>query len=117
MERGAVARLALEFRRERGSQPARLIVENGDGAGYSRRNRRGPTKVDQKVWPADVSRRMFLGSSAAAVLTAPFAANAVPASDKITVGMIGLGFRGSLLLERLYARAKEIGRASCRERV
>jgi len=55
----------------------------------------------------DLNRRTFLGSSAAAALATPFPANAVAANDKITVGMIGLGIRGSYLLERFYARVKE----------
>jgi predicted dehydrogenase len=57
--------------------------------------------------PGEVSRRSFLGSSAAAALAAPFAAKAAGANDKIAVGMIGIGIRGSQLLERLYARNKE----------
>ena len=67
----------------------------------------GETKVDYNPGPGDVSRRKFLGSSAAVALAAPFAAKAVAANDKIAVGMIGLGIRGSYLLERLYARSKE----------
>ena len=63
--------------------------------------------MEQKAWPGEVSRRKFLAGSAVSALAAPFAANAVAANDKITVGMIGLGIRGSLLLERFYARAKE----------
>ncbi len=57
--------------------------------------------------PDEVSRRTFLGSTAAAALAAPFAAKAAGANDKIAVGMIGLGIRGSQLLERLYAGNKE----------
>jgi predicted dehydrogenase len=62
--------------------------------------------LDQTRWPADVSRRKFLGGTAAAALAAPFA-KAVGANDKITVGMIGTGIRGSYLLERFFARNKE----------
>ena len=58
--------------------------------------------------PAEVSRRSLLKNSAAAALALPFASNAVAANDKITVGMIGLGIRGSLLLERLYSGNKDI---------
>ena len=63
--------------------------------------------MDRQPWPGEVSRRKFLGGAAAAALAAPFAAKAGGANDKITVGMIGLGIRGSLLLERFYARAKD----------
>jgi predicted dehydrogenase len=63
--------------------------------------------VDHESRPEDVSRRTFLGSSAAAALAAPFAAKAASANDKIAVGMIGIGIRGSQLLERLYAGDKE----------
>jgi len=66
----------------------------------------GETKLDQTRWPADVSRRKFLGGTAAAALAAPFA-KAVGANDKITVGIIGTGIRGSYLLERFFARNKE----------
>ena len=55
--------------------------------------------------PGEVSRRTFLGSAAA--LAAPFAANAAGPNDKLAVGMIGLGIRGSALLERLFASNKE----------
>jgi predicted dehydrogenase len=55
----------------------------------------------------DLNRRKFIGGSAAAAMVAPFAAQAVAANDKIAVGMIGLGIRGSYLLERFYARAKD----------
>jgi len=68
--------------------------------------------VDQKSLPGEVSRRSFLGSSAAAALAAPFAARAAGANDKIAVGMIGIGIRGSQLLERLYARNKETATVS-----
>ncbi|MEI9973778.1 MAG: Gfo/Idh/MocA family oxidoreductase [Ignavibacteriota bacterium] len=63
--------------------------------------------MDRGSLPAVVSRRTFLGSSAAAALAAPFAARAAGANDKIAVGMIGLGIRGSLLLERLYGGSKD----------
>ena len=63
--------------------------------------------MDRESVPGEVSRRSFLGSSAAAALAAPFAAKAAGANDKIAVGMIGIGIRGSQLLERLYARNKE----------
>jgi predicted dehydrogenase len=43
-----------------------------------------------------VSRRTFLATSAATALTAA-------ANDKISVGLIGIGIRGSYLLERLIA--------------
>ena len=62
--------------------------------------------MDQQRLPGDVSRRRFVGSSAAA-LAAPFVAKAVGANDKITVGMIGTGGRGCYLLERLFARNQE----------
>ena len=68
--------------------------------------------MDQKSLPGEVSRRSFLGSSAAAALAAPFAARAAGANDKIAVGMIGIGIRGSQLLERLYARNKETATVS-----
>jgi predicted dehydrogenase len=55
----------------------------------------------------EVSRRRFVGGSAAAVLAAPFAAGTGSTNDKITVGMIGLGIRGSQLLERFYSRSKD----------
>ena len=54
----------------------------------------------------DVSRRRFLGGSAAA-LAAPFVAEAAGPNDKIAVGMIGTGGRGYYLLERFFARSKE----------
>ena len=63
--------------------------------------------MDRESLPGEVSRRKFLGSSAVAALAAPFAARAVGANDKIAVGMIGIGIRGSQLLERLYAGSKE----------
>ena len=63
--------------------------------------------MDHKSRADEVSRRTFLGSSAAAALAAPFAANAAGANDRIAVGMIGLGIRGSQLLERLYAGNKD----------
>jgi predicted dehydrogenase len=46
-------------------------------------------------------------SGGAAVLAAPFAAAAAGPNDKISVGMIGIGIRGSQLLERLYAGSKD----------
>ena len=63
--------------------------------------------MDRESLPGEVSRRKFLGSSAVAALAAPFAARAVGANDKIAVGMIGIGIRGSQLLERLYAGSKD----------
>ena len=63
--------------------------------------------MDRESLPGEVSRRTFLESSAAAALAAPFAAKAAGANDKIAVGMIGVGIRGSQLLERLYARNRE----------
>jgi len=61
--------------------------------------------VDQDFQPAEVSRRRFL--SGAAALAAPLAARAAGANDTIAIGMIGLGIRGSLLLERLYSGSKD----------
>ena len=61
--------------------------------------------MDRQRMSGDVSRRTFLGSAVA--LAAPFAANAIGPNDKISVGMIGLGIRGSLLLERLFASNKD----------
>ena len=63
--------------------------------------------MNQTPQPGEVSRRKFLGSSAAAALAAPFAVNAAGANDKINVGMIGVGIRGSLLLERLYGGSQD----------
>jgi len=51
------------------------------------------------------SRRRFLEGTAAAALAAPVAA---AANDKINVGFIGSGGRGYYLMERLYARSKEV---------
>jgi predicted dehydrogenase len=56
--------------------------------------------------PERVSRREFLGASSAAAVGAPFAAWG--ANDKIAAGMIGIGIRGSQLLERLYAGSKDL---------
>jgi predicted dehydrogenase len=61
--------------------------------------------VDQGFQPGDVSRRRFLGGAAA--LAAPLTARATSANDRIAVGMIGIGIRGSLLLERLYSGSKD----------
>ena len=61
--------------------------------------------MDQDFQPAEVSRRRFL--SGAAALAAPLAARAAGANDTIAIGMIGLGIRGSLLLERLYSGSKD----------
>jgi len=61
--------------------------------------------VDQILRPGEVSRRQFLGG--AALLAAPLAARAVGANDTVAVGMIGVGIRGSLLLERLYSGSKD----------
>jgi predicted dehydrogenase len=61
--------------------------------------------VDQGLRPGEVSRRQFLGGAAA--LAAPLAARAAGANDTIAIGMIGLGIRGSLLLERLYSGSKD----------
>jgi len=63
--------------------------------------------VDRELLAGKVSRRKFLGRSAAVALAAPFYASAVGANDRIAVGMIGLGIRGSLLLERLYSGSKQ----------
>lgn len=68
--------------------------------------------MDQGLLPGEVSRRGFLGRSAAVALAAPFAVNAAGANDKIAVGMIGLGIRGSLLLERLYSGSKDTATVS-----
>jgi predicted dehydrogenase len=59
--------------------------------------------LGQDLRPGEVSRRKFLGTGAAAA----FAATAAGANDKIAVGMIGIGIRGSLLLERLYTGSRE----------
>jgi predicted dehydrogenase len=63
--------------------------------------------LDRELSSGAVSRRKFLGGSAAVALAAPFNLNAVSANDHIAVGMIGLGIRGSLLLERLYSGSKD----------
>jgi predicted dehydrogenase len=55
---------------------------------------------------SEVSRRHFLGGGVAA-LAAPLAVSATGANDKISVGMIGIGIRGSQLLERFYAGSKD----------
>jgi predicted dehydrogenase len=69
--------------------------------------------VEQKPLPDDVSRREFLGGSAAMALAAPLAARASGTSDKIAVGVIGLGIRGSYLLERLLASNGAVVAAIC----
>ena len=52
--------------------------------------------------PEEVPWRRRRGSAGGAIRGEGRGAN-----DKITVGMIGIGIRGSLLLERFYARAKD----------
>jgi len=68
--------------------------------------------VDPESRPAGFSRRAFLSSSAAAALAAPVAARAAGANEKIAIGMIGLGIRGSQLLERLYSGSKDTATVS-----
>ena len=68
--------------------------------------------MDPESRPAGFSRRAFLSSSAAAALAAPVAARAAGANEKIAIGMIGLGIRGSQLLERLYSGSKDTATVS-----
>jgi len=68
--------------------------------------------VDLESRPAGFSRRAFLGGSAATALAAPVAARAVGANERIAIGMIGLGIRGSQLLERLYTGSKDTATVS-----
>ena len=68
--------------------------------------------MDRESRPAGFSRRAFLSASAAAALAAPVAARAAGANEKIAIGMIGLGIRGSLLLERLYSGSKDTATVS-----
>jgi predicted dehydrogenase len=63
--------------------------------------------MQQQRLPDGVSRREFLGASAAVALAAPAAGAATGPNDKIAVGMIGLGIRGSYLLERFFASSKD----------
>ena len=50
----------------------------------------------------DLSRRSFLSSAGAALVSAPGILRAQNANDKIQVGWIGTGTRGYYLMERLY---------------
>ncbi|HEX3742664.1 MAG TPA: Gfo/Idh/MocA family oxidoreductase [Bryobacteraceae bacterium] len=61
--------------------------------------------MDHGFAPGEWNRRRFL--SGAAALAAPLAVRAAGANGKLAVGMIGLGIRGSLLLERLYSGSQD----------
>ena len=63
--------------------------------------------MDHQSAPGLVSRRTFVGGSTAMALSLPLAAGAAGPNDKLSVGMIGLGIRGSYLLERLYAGSQD----------